>query len=110
MIPQMFAYAVNFPIQKFLQSQGKLMAMAWISAAVLVLHTFFSWLLILKLEWGLVGAAVTLNTSWWLIVALQLVYIFYTKCDGAWSGFSWLAFSDLYGFIKLSSSSAVMLW
>ncbi|CAA0831603.1 MATE efflux family protein [Striga hermonthica] len=109
MIPQMFAYAVNFPIQKFLQSQRKLMAMAWISFFVLVLHTFFSWLLILRLEWGLLGAALTLNTSWWLIVILQLIYIFYTKSDGAWSGFSWLAFHDLYGFIKLSLASAIML-
>ncbi|KAL7117191.1 hypothetical protein ACP275_03G057400 [Erythranthe tilingii] len=109
MIPQMFAYAVNFPIQKFLQSQRKLMEMAWISAGVLVVHTFFSWLLILKLRWGLAGAAVVLNSSWWLIVILQLVYIFYTKSDGAWTGFSWLAFRDLYGFVKLSLSSAIML-
>lgn len=109
MIPQMFAYAVNFPIQKFLQSQRKLMVMAWISLFVLILHTFFSWYLILHLEWGLVGAALTLNTSWWLIVILQLVYIFYTKSDGAWTGFSWLAFRDLYGFVKLSLASAVML-
>lgn len=110
MIPQMFAYAVNFPIQKFLQSQRKLMVMAWISLFVLILHTFFSWYLILYLEWGLVGAAITLNVSWWLIVILQLVYIFYTKSDGAWSGFSWLAFQDLYGFVKLSLASAIMLW
>ncbi|KAK4490346.1 hypothetical protein RD792_001022 [Penstemon davidsonii] len=109
MIPQLFAYAVNFPIQKFLQSQRKLMAMAWISAAVLVLHVFFSWLLILKLEWGLVGAAVTLNISWWLIVILQLIYIFVTKSDGAWTGFSMLAFQDLFGFVKLSLASAIML-
>ncbi|PIN15830.1 hypothetical protein CDL12_11525 [Handroanthus impetiginosus] len=109
MIPQMFAYAMNFPIQKFLQAQRKLMAMAWISAAVLVFHIFFSWLLILKLGWGLVGAALTLNVSWWLIVILQLIYIFYTKSDGAWSGFSWLAFQDLFGFIKLSLASAIML-
>lgn len=110
MIPQMFAYAVNFPIQKFLQSQRKLMVMAWISLFVLILHTFFSWFLILYLGWGLVGAAITLNVSWWLIVILQLVYIFYTKSDGAWSGFSWLAFQDLFGFVKLSLASAIMLW
>ncbi|KAH6796384.1 hypothetical protein C2S51_037370 [Perilla frutescens var. frutescens] len=109
MIPQMFAYAVNFPIQKFLQSQSKLMEMALISFFVLILHTFFSWYLIFYLGWGLVGAALTLNTSWWLIVILQLVYIFYTKSDGAWSGFSWLAFRDLYAFVKLSLASAVML-
>ncbi|CAI9757937.1 unnamed protein product [Fraxinus pennsylvanica] len=109
MIPQLFAYALNFPIQKFLQAQRKLLVMAVVSAVVLVLHAIFSWLLILKLEWGLVGAAVTLNTSWWLIVILQLIYIFITKSDGAWSGFSMLAFQDLFGFVKLSIASAIML-
>ncbi|XP_057973022.1 protein DETOXIFICATION 33 isoform X2 [Malania oleifera] len=109
MLPQLFAYAVNFPIQKFLQAQRKVYVMAIVSAVVLVLHTIFSWLLIFKIGWGLVGAAVMLNLSWWLIVFGQLLYIFITKSDGAWSGFSWLAFSDLYGFVKLSLASAVML-
>ncbi|KAE8679885.1 hypothetical protein F3Y22_tig00111393pilonHSYRG00057 [Hibiscus syriacus] len=110
MMPQLFAYAMNFPIQKFLQAQSKVMVMAWVSALVLVLHAFFSWLLMLKLDWGLIGAAVTLNVSWWLIVIGQLLYIFITKSDGAWSGFSWLAFVDLFGFVKLSLASAIMLW
>lgn len=110
MIPQLFAYALNFPIQKFLQSQSKVFVMLWISAGVLVFHVIFSWLLILKLEWGLVGAAIALNSSWWLIVIGQLLYIFITKSDGAWNGFSWLAFADLFSFVKLSIASAVMLW
>ena len=110
MIPQLFAYAFNFPIQKFLQAQRKVLVMAWVSAVVLVLHAVLSWLFMLKWGWGLVGAAVMLNTSWWLIVILQLIYIFITKSDGAWSGFSWLAFSDLWGFVKLSLASGVMLW
>ncbi|CAN6582686.1 unnamed protein product [Malus baccata var. baccata] len=84
MLPQLFAYALNFPIQKFLQAQRKVSVIAWISA-------------------------ITLNASWWLIIIGQLLYIFITKSDGAWSGFSWLAFSDLWGFIKLSLASAVML-
>ncbi|XP_021820961.1 protein DETOXIFICATION 33 [Prunus avium] len=109
MLPQLFAYALNFPIQKFLQAQRKVLVMAWISAIVLVIHAVFSWLLILKLGWGLTGAAITLNTSWWLIVIGQLLYIFITTSDGAWSGFSWLAFADLFGFVKLSLASAVML-
>ncbi|TYI43017.1 hypothetical protein ES332_A01G139400v1 [Gossypium tomentosum] len=109
MLPQLFAYALNFPLQKFLQAQRKVMVMAWISAMVLVLHVFFSWLLILKLGWGLIGAAITLNTSWWLIVIGQFLYILITKSDGAWSGFSWLAFVDLFGFVKLSLASAIML-
>ncbi|KAK4770543.1 hypothetical protein SAY87_031075 [Trapa incisa] len=109
MIPQLFAYALNFPIQKFLQAQRKVMVMAVISLIVLVIHTIFSWFLMLKLGWGLVGGAVMLNTSWWLIVILQVLYIFITTSDGAWTGFSWLAFADLWAFVKLSLASAVML-
>ncbi|CAI0463486.1 unnamed protein product [Linum tenue] len=109
MLPQLFAYAVNFPIAKFLQSQSKIMAMAVISTVALVLHTFFSWLLMLKLGWGMVGAAVVLNGSWWFIVVAQLLYIFSGTCGQAWSGFSWKAFQNLWGFVRLSLASAVML-
>ncbi|KAJ8621042.1 hypothetical protein MRB53_029571 [Persea americana] len=109
MLPQLFAYALNFPIQKFLQAQRKVMVMAVVAGVVLVIHVVLSWLLILKLKWGLVGAAVTLNLSWWLVVIGQLGYIFAGTCGQAWSGFSWLAFRDLFQFVKLSIASAVML-
>lgn len=72
MIPQLFAYAVNYPAQKFLQAQSRIMVMAWIAAAALVLHTLFSWLLILEFWWGLVSAVVVLNASWWFIDIGQL--------------------------------------
>ncbi|KAK4753607.1 hypothetical protein SAY87_001711 [Trapa incisa] len=109
MIPQLFAYAMNFPIAKFLQAQSKIMVMAAISAVVLVFHTIFSWLLMLKLGWGLVGAAVVLNASWVAIVVAQLVYIFSGTCGQAWAGFSWKAFHNLWSFVRLSLASAVML-
>ena len=50
----------------------------WISAVVLVIHAVFSWLLILILGYGLVGATIMLNLSWWVIVISQLLYIFIT--------------------------------
>ncbi|CAN6464402.1 unnamed protein product [Victoria cruziana] len=110
MIPQLFAYSMNFPISKFLQAQSKVVVMAVIAVVALVLHIFFSWLLIMKLGWGLVGAAIVLDSSWWFIVIAQLVYIFAGACGGAWTGFSWKAFSHLWDFFKLSLASAVMLW
>ncbi|XP_011086625.1 protein DETOXIFICATION 29 isoform X2 [Sesamum indicum] len=109
MIPQLYAYAMNFPISRFLQAQSKIMAMAWISAVGLVLHVFFSWLFMLKLEWGMAGGAVVLNISWWFIVVAQLVYIFSGACGDAWTGFSWKAFQNLWGFVRLSLASAVMM-
>uniref|UniRef100_A0A2P2J8T0 Protein DETOXIFICATION n=2 Tax=Rhizophora mucronata TaxID=61149 RepID=A0A2P2J8T0_RHIMU len=109
MIPQLFAYAFNFPMAKFLQAQSKMMVMALIAAAALVLHTFFSWLLMLKLRWELVGAAVVLNASWWFIDASQFLYIISGTCGRSWNGFSWKAFNNLWGFVRLSLASAVML-
>ncbi|XP_077214915.1 protein DETOXIFICATION 33-like [Tasmannia lanceolata] len=109
MIPQLFAYALNFPIQKFLQAQRKVIVMTVVSAVVLVIHVVLSWLLIFKFGWGLWGAAIALNLSWWLIVFGQLGYIFVTTSDAAWTGFSMLAFNELFDFIKLSLASAVML-
>ncbi|KAL4559446.1 hypothetical protein LXL04_031584 [Taraxacum kok-saghyz] len=109
MIPQLFAYAFNFPIVKFLQSQSKIMVMAYISAVALVLHTFFSWLLMLKLGWGLWGGAIVLNVSWWFMVIAQMIYILSGTCGEAWSGFSWGAFHNLWSFVKLSLASALMI-
>ncbi|MQL70369.1 hypothetical protein Taro_002672 [Colocasia esculenta] len=109
MIPKLFALAVNFPIQKFLQAQSKVIAMAWISAAVLVMHLFLSWLCILKLGMGLVGAAITLNLAWWILVAGLFAYVVSGRCKDSWTGFSWLAFTELTGFLGLSLASAVML-
>ncbi|KAL3511331.1 hypothetical protein ACH5RR_030732 [Cinchona calisaya] len=109
MIPQVFAYAFNFPVQKFLQAQSKIIVMAVIAALAIIVHALFSWLLMFKLGWGLVGGAVVLNASWWFIVIAQLLYIFSGTCGEAWSGFSWKAFQNLWGFVKLSFASAIML-
>ncbi|XWS34731.1 hypothetical protein CRYUN_Cryun21dG0062900 [Craigia yunnanensis] len=109
MIPQLFAYAFNFPMAKFLQAQSKMMVMTAIAGVALVLHILFSWLLMLKLEWGLEGAAIVLNASWIFIDVAQFLYIISGTCGRAWTGFSWKAFQNLWGFVRLSLASAVML-
>ena len=86
------------------------MVMAGISGVALVIHTFLTWLVMSRLHWGLPGLALVLNASWWFIVAAQLVYIFGGTCGEAWSGFTWEAFHNLWGFVKLSLASAVMIW
>ncbi|XP_010556333.1 PREDICTED: protein DETOXIFICATION 29-like [Tarenaya hassleriana] len=109
MIPQLFAYALNFPTAKFLQAQSKIMAMAVISAAALVMHALFSWVTVAKLRWGMEGLAAVLNGSWWFIVVAQIAYILGGTCGESWSGFSWEAFHNLWSFVRLSLASAVML-
>ncbi|GAB4826600.1 Protein DETOXIFICATION 40 [Ancistrocladus abbreviatus] len=110
LIPQIFAYAANFPIQKFLQAQSIIYPSAYISAAAIVVHVLLTWLAIFKFGWGLLGAALVLSFSWWLIVVAQFVYILVSeRCRHTWTGFSWAAFTGLWEFLKLSAASAVML-
>ena len=110
LIPQIFAYAVNFPIQKFLQSQSIVTPSAYISAATLGVHLLVSWLAVYKLGLGLIGASLALSLSWWIIVVAQIAYILMSdKCKLTWVGLSLQAFSGLLDFLKLSAASAVML-
>ncbi|XP_019163878.1 PREDICTED: protein DETOXIFICATION 29 isoform X5 [Ipomoea nil] len=109
MIPQLFAYIVCFPTQKFLQAQSKIYVLATISAVALVGHVLFSWLFMLKLQWGLPGGAAVLNATWWFIAVAQLVYVFSGACRETWNGFSWKAFGNLKGYLRLSLASGVML-
>ncbi|KAL2547130.1 MATE efflux family protein [Forsythia ovata] len=109
MIPQQFAYAMMLPTTKFLQAQSKVLPIAVIAAAALGLHVFFSWFLMLKLHWGLVGAAVALDVAWWFIAIAQFLYIISGTCGEAWTGFSTKTFEKLWGFVKFSVASAVMI-
>ncbi|KAI4371650.1 hypothetical protein MLD38_009977 [Melastoma candidum] len=110
LIPQIFAYATNFPIQKFLQAQSIVSPSAYIAAGVLTVHLLLSWLAIYQWGWGLLGATLVLSFSWWLIAIAQVVYIVTSpRFKYTWKGFSLQVFSGLWSFLNLSTSSAVML-
>lgn len=59
---------------------------------------------------GVLGAAVTLNFSWWVLVFGLFGYTVCGGCNLTWAGFSVEAFSGLWEFTKLSTASGVMLW
>ncbi|KAJ4977588.1 hypothetical protein NE237_008368 [Protea cynaroides] len=110
LIPQIYAYAANFPIQKFMQSQSIVAPSAYISMATLLVHLLLSWVLVYKIGLGLLGASLVLSLSWWIIVVAQFIYIVKSeRCKHTWTGFSLQAFSELPNFFILSASSAVML-
>lgn len=110
MIPVIFAYAVNFPIQKFLQAQSIVTPSAYISAATLVIHLVLSWIAVYRLGYGLLALSLIHSFSWWIIVVAQIVYIKMSpRCRRTWEGFSWKAFEGLWDFFRLSAASAVML-
>ncbi|PKA46627.1 Protein transparent TESTA 12 [Apostasia shenzhenica] len=107
-IPQMFAQAINFPTQKFLQAQSKVDILAWIGFAALLLHVALLSLFLYCFGWGIDGAAIAFNISQWFVTISQLIYVM-GWCRDGWTGFTWLAFKDLWAFVRLSFASAVML-
>lgn len=109
MIPLHFAFAFQFPLNRFLQSQLKTAAIAWVSLFALLVHIFVSWLFVFKFQFGVIGTAATLNFSWWALTVGLFCYTVYGGCPLTWNGFSMEAFSGLWEFVKLSAASGVML-
>ncbi|KAK3002921.1 hypothetical protein RJ639_019901, partial [Escallonia herrerae] len=95
-IPLHFSLAFQFPLQRFLQSQLKTAVIAWVSLGALVVHVLVSWLIVYKLQLGVIGTALSLNFSWWLIVFGLFLYCVCGGCPLSWTGFSIEAFSGLW--------------
>ncbi|KAA8530795.1 hypothetical protein F0562_005581 [Nyssa sinensis] len=106
LIPLHFSFAFQFPLQRFLQSQVKNRAIACVA---LVEHVIVSWLFVYRLKLGLVGAALTLSFSWWVLVLGLFGYTVFGGCPLTWNGFTTEAFCGLWEFTKLSAASGVML-
>ncbi|CAN1326812.1 Protein DETOXIFICATION 40 [Linum perenne] len=95
LIPQIFAYAINFPMQKFLQSQSIVRPSSYIALAMLGIHLLLSWAVIYKLGLGLLGGSLVLSFSWWVVVVAQFSYIVISpRFKQTWTGLSWKAFSN----------------
>uniref|UniRef100_A0A0D9XIE3 Protein DETOXIFICATION n=1 Tax=Leersia perrieri TaxID=77586 RepID=A0A0D9XIE3_9ORYZ len=107
--PRLFAHAANFPLQKFFQTQSRVWALAAISAAALAAHAALTYVAVVRLRYGLRGAAVAGNVSYWLIDAAQFAYLVSGQFPDSWKGFTVAAFSNLAAFVKLSLVSAVMV-
>lgn len=109
-IPVLFAFVVSFTCQMYLQSQSKNMIIAYVSAVSIAIHILLSWLLTVKFKFGVAGAMVSTVIAYWLPNVCQLLFVLCGGCPDTWTGFSTLAFKDLWNVVKLSLSSGVMLW
>ncbi|TQD83110.1 hypothetical protein C1H46_031341 [Malus baccata] len=109
-IPQLYAFAINCPQQRFLQAQNIVNPLAYMSFGVFLVHILLTWLVVYVLDYGLMGAALTLSLSWWLLVITYGIYILVSPmCKETWTGFSWKAFRGIWPYFKLTLASAIML-
>ncbi|XP_039048884.1 protein DETOXIFICATION 24-like isoform X1 [Hibiscus syriacus] len=108
-IPILYSFVFNFTIQKYLQCQLKNTIVGWISTASFSVHLLLSWIFVSKLNWGIPGAMSSMIISTWLVLIGEFIYVFGGWCPNTWNGFTSAAFLDLFGVLKLSISSGVML-
>ncbi|XP_068335692.1 protein DETOXIFICATION 41-like [Pyrus communis] len=109
-IPQLYAFAINCPQQRFLQAQNIVNPLAYMSLGVFLLHILLTWVVVYVVDYGLTGAALTLSFSWWLLVITYGIYILVSPmCKETWTGFSWKAFRGIWPYFKLTLASAIML-
>ncbi|PQM33786.1 protein DETOXIFICATION 41 [Prunus yedoensis var. nudiflora] len=96
--------------QRFLQAQNIVNPLAYISVGVFILHILLTWLVVFVVDYGLLGAALTLSLSWWLLVVIYGLYILLSpNCKETWTGLSWKAFKGMWPYFKLTVASAIML-
>ncbi|KAK9284344.1 hypothetical protein L1049_023515 [Liquidambar formosana] len=110
LILQLYAFAISCPMQRFLQAQNIVNPLAYMSVGVFLLHILLTWVVVYVLDYGLLGAALTLSLSWWLLAILNGLYILLSpSCRETWTGFSMKAFKGIWPYFKLTLASAVML-
>ncbi|KAH9791432.1 protein DETOXIFICATION 41 [Citrus sinensis] len=110
LIPQLYAFAISCPMQRFLQAQNIVNPLAYMSVGVFLLHILLTWIVVFVLDYGLLGAALTLGLSWWLLVIINGLYIVLSpSCKDTWTGLSIKAFRGIWPYFKLTVASAVML-
>ncbi|KAI6697106.1 hypothetical protein NL676_017225 [Syzygium grande] len=110
LIPQLYAFALACPMQRFLQAQNIVNPLAYMSVGVFLLHTLLTWIVVYVLDYGLLGAALTLSLSWWILVLINALYIVLSpSCKETWTGLSIRALTGVWPYFKLTVASAVML-
>ncbi|KAJ4701397.1 Protein DETOXIFICATION [Melia azedarach] len=109
LIPILFSSAFYLPINKFLLSQQKTRVLTVVPLVALAVNLMTNWLFVYVFDFGVVGAAVALDISWWVLTSVLFGYVVLGWCPFTWSGFSIQALSGLWEFVKLSAGSGVML-
>lgn len=111
LIPQLYALALSYPMQRFLQAQNIVNPLAYMVFGVFCLHILLNWVVIYVLGYGVFEAALTLSFSWWVFALMNGFYILLSpSCKESWTGFSRRAFIGIWPYFKITIASAVMLW
>ncbi|KAJ5780434.1 MATE efflux family protein, partial [Penicillium paradoxum] len=95
--------------KRFMMAQGLFSPTVWIMVICAPLNCFLNWLFVWKLEWGFIGAPVSVVIVETLLPVLLALYTI--RIDGAkcWNGFTKAAFTGWWPMITLAIPSSCMV-
>ncbi|KAF8091626.1 hypothetical protein N665_0441s0033 [Sinapis alba] len=109
LIPALFGCALLQPMIRYFQSQGLVLPLFLSSFGALCFHIPFCWLLVYKLRFGTVGAALSIGVSLWFNVVLLWFFVrdsaLYRETKNLQAQ---EIFSSMKQFISLAIPSAMM--
>ncbi|OMO63528.1 Multi antimicrobial extrusion protein [Corchorus olitorius] len=110
MIPSILPYGLLQCLRRFLQAQNCVLPLMISTGIASLVHVLVCWTLVLKLDFGNKGAALSIAISYWFNVFILALYIkFSPTCSQTWTGFSIDGRKKLLSFLKLGIPSALMI-
>lgn len=101
---------ISMPVTEILAEPAETGVLVWTSLIALVIDVIISWVLVYEFEMGVIGAAIALDISWWVLVLAMLGFTVWGGCRQTWTGFSMQAFSGLCELTRLSAAAGIMIW
>ncbi|KAJ5761225.1 Multi antimicrobial extrusion protein [Penicillium odoratum] len=101
-IPGGLGYIFFEVMKKYLQAQEIMRAGTYVMMVVLPCHIAITYLFCYTLGIGLLGAPLASDISYWLAVALLVLYSKYIAGSECWGGWSMAAFDNIWTFVRLS--------
>ncbi|KAL8320197.1 hypothetical protein RB597_006783 [Gaeumannomyces tritici] len=103
------AYAVFEASKRFVQAQGIFHATTYCLMVAAPLNVFLSWLFVWKLDWGFVGAPISVVITQNLMPVLLFLYVIFVDGYQCWGGFTKRALSNWGPMIRLALPGMIMV-
>ncbi|CAG9937141.1 unnamed protein product [Clonostachys rosea f. rosea IK726] len=95
--------------KRFTQAQGIFHATTYVLFIVAPLNIFICWLLVWKLEYGFIGAPISVVITENLLPLLLFLFVRFVDGSQCWGGFSKRAFSNWWVMIRLALPGMIMV-
>ncbi|SPN99595.1 related to ethionine resistance protein [Cephalotrichum gorgonifer] len=95
--------------KRFVQAQGLFHATTWVLLIAAPANMFVSWLLVWKLEFGFIGAPISVVFTQILMPVLLFLYVRFVDGYQCWGGFSRRALSNWGVMVRLAIPGMIMI-